>query len=141
MTESKEHIPEVFYGVKLSNITDEMLEGIVGIYSDIAKVSTSRWRIPTLEQVNSQLRYSNAAEFRIGSSYSMNSKLWVRTEKYLRDESRTVVDTVVVFKFDPNMDFRNEKEKQEIMAKSEQFRKAASDYLLQTGLAVALEPK
>lgn len=139
MTEAKEKLPEAFCGVKLSDITDEMLKGVVGIYSAVAEIAPAPWREIRRDDLVERLSNTNGADYRFGSKYSMHSKLWVWVADYLYDDEGIGIDRVVKFSLDPNMDFRSEAQKFELQAKEEQFRKASSDFLMQTGFGVPLE--
>lgn len=141
MTERREGEVEVFFGVKLSDVTDQVLQSVVDIYFNVAEIKPVDWKQVTKEGLTEQLLHSNGAEYRFGSKYSMNSKLWVRVADYLYDDEGFGSDRVVRFAFEPNMDIRSDTQKLELQVKEEQFRKASSDFLMQAGLGIPLEQR
>lgn len=136
-------------GMKLSELTAELIDEILDIYIRVCEVPsnypvyrriqngwTGAWH---LRRIQDGLKSGNAAEWRYGSGlpgkgrfeqYDTNAKFFVRSKQGVY-ENEKLVDEIICFSFDPNI---VEGERADKMTTD--FRNAVEELLKRRGLAV-----
>lgn len=134
--ESKEIVPEIFFGIRISNVTNKILEDIVQIYLKTGGGYPGEWKSLTTQDLVEGLSleqegiYVGSFSCRFGSRFSGHSKL--RIERALVEE-----DDVIKFGAYYNEDLGG-KWKRQAEKWEDQFKKQASDYLKKSGLGIPL---
>ncbi len=133
MTEAGKRPQEVFYGIRLSDLSQERLKDISEIYFNVAQTPEPSKRYPNLDDVSHVLKFWTEFDLKIASKKFPYSRLLIQ---------RSSVNTSVVsFGFDANMAIEDLELARELEEKQREFRRATSDYLEKTGLGVALEQR
>ncbi len=115
-------------GMKLSELTDEILSEIIVLYDETVG-GNGRHYPTTAEYVRETLEKWGVVEARFGSRLTVHSKLWTRWA----DRSRTVIR----FSFGANT-AREEASEEEVRQLGQSFEKAVDDFLTKRGLAINL---
>lgn len=133
MTESGEQPQEVFYGIRLSDLSQERLKDISEIYFGVAQTPELSRRYPNLDDVSHVLKFWTEFDLKIPSKKFPYSRLLIQRS--------SVNNSVVSFGFDANMAIDDLELVRELEEKQKEFRRATSDYLEKTGLGVPLEQR
>ena len=65
--EPGEKTPQEFYGIRMSDVSDEILNDIVTLYLDTAGIGPVSWKSITTEQFLEHMEYmGGSGEFRFG---------------------------------------------------------------------------
>lgn len=154
----KKHTEENYkpprYGMKLSQLTPELMDEILDLYGKICEIPQDNifWRRKQngwtgeyhIEGIKRSFDMTNCAEWRYGSglpsipgrqhgSYDTDGKFFVWKEDYVYENNERV-DTVLRFSFDPNII-----ESDQAWKMREDFRVAVEDLLEVKGLAVPIK--
>ena len=128
-SEAEPQVPDLV-GIRPTNLTLPVLRDILGIYFAVAMSDEYQRRHldedseMVFRNLGEQLRFSNGAEYRFGSRYTMHTKFWIWKEN--RDLFR--------FSLDPNMD-REELDRYDIQSMVDTFDTRVALYLQEKGLA------
>lgn len=122
-------------GVKLTALTDPLLQDIIGIYDQVVGGHASelfREQPPEnkSQQILEELQQGNSAEFRFGSRLTRHSKLKIQRIGYADDDLAPIVE----FSFAPN----TEQETADGRQLCDTFRSAVDIYLQEHELATKL---
>lgn len=128
------------YGLKLSQLTEEVLKDILIIYDQV--VGGAVWdRVfsksspsigDRLNKIQEGLRHSNVVDWRFGSRLKGDERLNAKFCLW-REEGISDGDMIIRFSFDPNLVHGEEAE-----SLQNEFEKAINNYLTQKGLAIEL---
>jgi hypothetical protein len=133
------------YGIKLSMLTEDMLEQILLIYEKIiggdvrlyAFSAGSRSMSVRLNKLKKKLHKYSREEWvygsKLGNGMDINAKLIIKVEKSVFTKGH-IVDHLIVFYFDPNI----YEDLEEAKLLCGEFRNAIDDYLIGIGLAVKI---
>jgi len=127
-------------GMKLSDLTGEILFDLIRIYDDVSNSELAREclerRAPSreMEYVNEILGISNAVAWRFGSKFSGDTKFYIWKEGFQGN------DRLIRFSFDPNSYVSDPEgvRTEESDCLTQSFRVAVIKYLLNQGLAIEL---
>ncbi len=135
------------YGMRLSQLTPELIDEILDLYGNIGRIpkSTIFWRraqngwtgIYHVQQISKQLEHGNVAEWRYGSGLPGVSGVHAKFEVWrgVAVDRGTAGDEAIRFVFDPNADTIKGDEADIV---KESFRSAVEELLKQKGLAIEL---
>lgn len=127
------------YGMKLSDLDRNVLVDIFAIYDEVAHSAYAREHVKTgaegdLEYIDEMLSCGNAVEWRFGSSFSQDTKLFIWKAGYNND------DEIIRFSFDSNPGVSDpqglRQEEAKLLEKT--FKDRVEQYLVGKGLATPL---
>jgi hypothetical protein len=129
------------YGIKLSDLSYEVLEKIIAIYDSTTGGKGIKRLFPGLEKkVKDAIQRDRFVEYRYGSWLTEHSKIEIRTARMLDPENdESDIDWLIYFKFSANIAISTDKAEEEAARLHLDFARKLEAFFLKKNIGIKLE--